>query len=214
VAMTPGQTAVTGGTNGTRTRPRPVMPQVELPDSDEVLAKEAAAQLGWHGEVLPRMTLLGRRVFVVARIRTVAHAERIATGAGPVTDRTTVATWAWPELARTAPPVAAEIVGVIGVARHWRTGLASVVPFARYGQAAMVLPQSAVLTADYVDNCLPRARVYGVGVLAADEQALVEMDLAARTDRMVLEPDAVSRWVQEMAYEQLLACAEVPASVD
>ena len=59
----------------------------------------AAARLGWHGTVLPPMTLLGRRVVVVAELLADAHAERICLGRGPVADRPTVATWVWPELA-------------------------------------------------------------------------------------------------------------------
>ncbi|PRX47805.1 hypothetical protein B0I33_105388 [Prauserella shujinwangii] len=213
MAVTPGQTAVTSGSNDTRSLPSRVVPPIELPASEEQLAREAAAQLGWDGVVLPRMTLFGRRVFVVARLRTEAHAERIAMGVAPVTDRATVSTWTWPELAATAPAAAAEIVGVLAVARHWRTGMASTVPFARYGDAAMVLPASATMSHDYVDNCLPRARIYGLAVVSADEDAVVNLDLAGRGERMTVGEDAVSRWVNEMVYEQLLA-AEVPAGAE
>jgi len=88
----------------------------------------------------------GCRLDILARLRTDVHAERIAMGVGPVADRATVDTWTWPELAATAPAPAAEIIGVLAVARHWRTAMASAVPFARYGEAAMVLPSPAVLT--------------------------------------------------------------------
>ncbi|WP_199430693.1 hypothetical protein [Qaidamihabitans albus] len=213
MAVTPGQAAVTSGSNDTRSLPSRVVPPVELPASAEELAKEGAAQLGWDGVLLPELTLFGRRVFVVARLRTEAHAERIAMGVGPVTDRATVSTWTWPELAPTAPAQAAEIVGVLAVARHWRTGMAATVPFARYGDAAMVLPATATLSHDYVDNCLPRARIYGLAVVAADTDAVVDLDLAGRSERMLFAEDAVSRWVNEMVYEQLLA-TELPAEVE
>jgi hypothetical protein len=194
--------------------PSRVVPPIELPASVDELARVAAAQLGWNGVVLPETTILGRKVCVVAKLRTDVHAERIAMGAGPVADRATVDTWTWPELAGTAPAPAAEIVGVLAVARHWRTAMASAVPFARYGEAAMVLPSPVVLTEDYVGNCLPRARAYGLAVVTADPNAVVDLDLEGRTERVVLAEDPVSRLVNELVYDHLLRTAEVPASLD
>ncbi|HKS46659.1 MAG TPA: hypothetical protein VJT49_16420 [Amycolatopsis sp.] len=209
MAVTPGHTgdAVVTGRFPTR-----VVPPVELPASTSFLAGEAAARLGWTGVVLPEVTMLGRKVCVVARLRTDVHAERIAVGTGPVTDRATVATWIWPEFAATAPEPAAEIVGVLAVARHWRTAMASAVPFARYGDAALVLPTSAMLNRDYVDNCLPRARAHGIGIVSADADAIVEKDLEGRPERLMMAEDAVSRWMNEMVYEQLLASYDLPVA--
>nr|WP_166641449.1 hypothetical protein [Amycolatopsis sp. SID8362] len=192
--------------------PSRVVPPIELPAGVDELATAAAAQLGWNGVVLPEITILGRKVCVVAKLRTDVHAERIAMGAGPVADRATVDTWTWPELAGTAPAPAAEIVGVLAVARHWRTAMASAVPFARYGEAAMVLPSPAVLTEDYVGNCLPRARAYGLAVVTADPNAVVDLDLEGRTERVLLAEDPVSRLVNELVYDHLLRTAEAPAS--
>jgi hypothetical protein len=194
--------------------PSRVVPPIELPAKVDELATAAAAQLGWNGIVLPETTILGRKVCVVAKLRTDVHAERIAMGAGPVADRATVDTWTWPELAGTAPAPAAEIVGVLAVARHWRTAMASAVPFARYGEAAMVLPSPVILTEDYVGNCLPRARAYGLAVVTADPNAVVDLDLEGRTERVVLAEDPVSRLVNELVYDHLLRTAEVPASLD
>jgi hypothetical protein len=217
VAATPQNTersTVAGGAKRSRSMPSRVVPPIELPASVDELARAAAAQLGWNGVVLPETTILGRKVCVVAKLRTDVHAERIAMGAGPVADRATVDTWTWPELAGTAPAPAAEIVGVLAVARHWRTAMASAVPFARYGEAAMVLPSPAVLTEDYVGNCLPRARAYGLAVVTADPNAVVDLDLEGRTERVVLAEDPVSRLVNELVYDHLLRTAEVPASLD
>ncbi|SFJ56357.1 hypothetical protein SAMN05421835_106256 [Amycolatopsis sacchari] len=212
MAVTPGHTGDAVVAGETRSFPTRVVPPVELPASTSYLAGAAAAQLGWKGVVLPEVTILGRRVCVVARLRTDVHAERIACGIGPVADRTTVATWTWPEFAPTAPPPAADIVGVLSVARHWRTGMAATVPFARYGEAAMVLPSSAVLSKDYVDNCLPRARSYGLSVVSADADATVALDLSGRREQPLLPQDPVSRWINEMVYEQLLASYDLPVA--
>lgn len=205
MAVPPGHTATTSGENGTRSVPSRVVPPVELPSEAEELARRAAPLLGWQGSVLPQMTLFGRRVFVVARLRPDAHAERIATGVGPVTDRATVATWTWPELTDVAPQPAVRISGVLTVARHWRTGMATTVPFARYGEAAMVLPSSVTMSHDYVDHCLTRARLHGIGVVGADDTAHLDLDLGCGDDRITLGDDEVWRWVNERVYEQLLA---------
>jgi hypothetical protein len=217
VAATPQNTersTVAGGAKRSRSMPSRVVPPIELPASVDELARTAAAQLGWNGVVLPETTILGRKVCVVAKLRTDVHAERIAMGVGPVADRATVDTWTWPELAGTAPAPAAEIVGVLAVARHWRTAMASAVPFARYGEAAMVLPSPAVLTEDYVGNCLPRARAYGLAIVTADPNTVVDLDLEGRTERVVLSEDPISRLVNEVVYDQLLRAAEAPAELD
>jgi hypothetical protein len=212
VSGTPGRTAVSEHVN---TLPAQLAPPVELPGPVADLAEAAAAAMGWAGVVLPETTVLGRRVCLVAELLPDAHAERICLGQQPVTDRTAVATWAWPELAGRVPEPAVRVVGAIAVARHWRTGLANAVPFLRYGDAAVVLPTSAVLTHDYLSNCLPRARAYGVAVLAAepdgDACGPVQVDLPGRVDRAFPEVDALYRWVSELAYEQILESAVSPA---
>ena len=183
------------------------VPVPELPGSVEELAASAAVRLGWHGVVLPEMVLMGRKVIVVAELLADAHAERLCLGAGPETDRTTVSTWVWPEMDGRVPPTAVRIVGVLAVARHWRTALASAVPFARFGNAAAVLPTSVVFTHDYLANCLPRVRRYGVSVLLADEELQLSTDVAGRNETVPVEDTATTRWVNELVYEQVLATA-------
>jgi hypothetical protein len=184
----------------------PAPSAVELPAPDDELAAAAVEQLGWPGEALAPMTLLGRRVSLVAELLPDAHAERICLGQAPVTDRATVSTWVWPEFAGQVPAAAVRIVGVLAVVRHWRTGLAALAPFARYGDTAMVVPSSVVLTHDYLANCLPRARAYGIAVVSADPDNGVELDLPGRNEQAVAAGiDAVSRWVNEVAYERVLS---------
>ncbi|MGH3469464.1 MAG: hypothetical protein ACRDQF_17235 [Thermocrispum sp.] len=195
-------------------RTQRVLPPGPLPTAGIELAAAAAEQLGWRGVVLPETTLLGRRVHVVARLRTDVHAERIATGMGPVTDKAAVSTWTWPELEHSAPSAAVEIIGVVAVARHWRTALAWAVPFTRYFPAAMVLPSTALLTHDYVNNCLPRARAYGIAVLWVNDAAEVGRDLPGSPDRVIPAADTNSRWIDEVAYDHLLTTADVSAHVE
>jgi hypothetical protein len=156
------------------------------------------------------MTLLGRRIVVVAEVLPDAHAERICLGCGPVPDRATVSTWVWPELAGKVPPPAVRINGVLSVARHWRTGLASTVPFARYAETAIVLPWWSATTHDYLVNCLPRARRYGVSVLTADPEGVTDVDAPGAGDLPAFEQDATGRWLNEAVYERLLSTVEKP----
>ncbi|MEU4740294.1 hypothetical protein AB0G02_07455 [Actinosynnema sp. NPDC023658] len=194
-------------TDDTRALSATAVPVPELPGSVEELAASAAVRLGWHGVVLPEMVLMGRKVIVVAQLLADAHAERLCLGAAPETDRTTVSTWVWPEMDGRVPPAAVRIVGVLAVARHWRTALASAVPFARFGNAAAVLPTSVVFTHDYLANCLPRVRRYGVSVLLADEELQLSTDVAGRNETVPVEDTATTRWVNELVYERVLATA-------
>jgi hypothetical protein len=204
VSSTPARIA---DTDDARALSATAVPVPELPGSVEDLAASAAVRLGWHGVVLPEMVLMGRKVIVVAELLADAHAERLCLGAGPETDRTTVSTWVWPEMDGRVPPAAVRIVGVLAVARHWRTALASAVPFARFGNAAAVLPTSVVFTHDYLANCLPRVRRYGVSVLLADEELQLSTDVAGRNETVPVEDTATTRWVNELVYERVLATA-------
>jgi hypothetical protein len=196
----PGRMAVTANVTSL-----PTPSAVELPAPDDELASAAVAQLGWPGVALSPMTLLGRRISLVAELLPDAHAERICLGQAPVTDRATVSTWVWPEFSGQVPAAAVRIVGVLAVVRHWRTGLAALAPFARYGDTAMVVPSSVVLTHDYLANCLPRARAYGIAVVSADPDNGVDLDLPGRGEKVTAGIDAVSRWVNEVAYERVLS---------
>jgi len=200
----PGRTAVSDNLTAV---PSPLVPPVELPAKVDELAASAARDLGWQGIVLPEMKLLGRRISLVAQLMPDAHAERICLGQAPEVDRATVATWVWPEFNGRVPSPAVRIVGALAVARHWRTGLINAVPFLRYCDAAMVLPMSVVITNDYLVNCLPRARAYGVGIASAAPGPEVRMDLPGRADRAPADVDGTHRWLGELAYEQILAAA-------
>lgn len=194
----------------------PLLP-VMLPAAPDRLAPQAVRLLDWDGVLLPPMKLLGRKVVVLAELLADAHAERLALGCPPVTDRTTVATWVWPELTDRVPPPAVRLRGVLAPARHWRTALVAAVPFGRFCDVGIVIPEAVTATDDYLQNCLPRAVEYGVEVLTADEQGQVSVAQHAEPAREsdAIEP-AVFRWINELIYQQLLEVTgdEVPVEPD
>jgi hypothetical protein len=204
----PGRTAID---NDIRVRSAQVRPSMELPASVGKLAELSADALAWAGSVLPPIKLLGRHVVPVAELIPDTHAERLCFGSAPVRDRAEIATWVWPEMDGRVPPAAARLTGVLAPARHWRSALTAAVPFARFTSTAIVVPKSVTDGEDFVSTCLIRARQFGIAVLSADTDG-VRVDLQGRCfdDAPPIEHTAVSRWVNEVVYEQLLA-TEAPA---
>ncbi|WP_188987121.1 hypothetical protein [Saccharopolyspora thermophila] len=175
------------------------------------LAQQSVDALCWSGSVLPPVKLLGRHIIAVAELLPDAHAERLCFGSGPVLDRAEIATWVWPEMDGRVPPPAARITGVLAPARHWRSALTAAVPFARFTSAAIVVPRHVAVAPDFAATCLFRARQFGIAVLSADGDSVQE-ELPGRCfdDAPPVAHTAVSRWVNEVIYQQLLA-SEAPA---
>lgn len=205
----PGRAATDSEVRVCSTQVRPS--HTELPASIGALADLSAAALSWPGSVLSPIKLLGRHVVPVAELVPDAHAERLCFGSEPVLDRTEIATWVWPEMDGRVPPPAANLVGMLAPARHWRSALTAVVPFARFTRTAIVVPKTVTDAADFAATCLIRARQFGVAVLSAGADGVREQ-LPGRSydDAPPVEDTAVSRWVNEVVYQQLLA-TEVPA---
>ncbi|MGP4018587.1 hypothetical protein [Saccharopolyspora sp. 5N708] len=175
------------------------------------LAQQAVDTLGWTGSVLPPVKLLGRQIIATADLLPDAHAERLCFGSEPVLDRAEIATWVWPEMDGRVPPPAARIAGVLAPARHWRSALTAAVPFSRFASAAIVVPRSVAVASDFASTCLIRARQFGIAVLSADgDNVQVELDGRRFDDAPPVEHTAVSRWVNEVVYQQLLS-TEAPA---
>lgn len=178
------------------------MPPVELPPLPDRFAPQVAAELGWDGTVLQPMTVLGRRVIIVAELLLDVHDDRTRRGWGPVTDRTSVATWAWPELAHVAPEPAVRIRGVIGSARHWRTALIAATPFAGLAPTALLLPPGPARQTD----CLAQAQYYGASVVATTDDDRVDLVQQGRRGRLATAGSiTISRWVHEVVYDRLVA---------
>jgi hypothetical protein len=174
------------------------------------LAGAAATAMGWDGVVLPPMMLLGRRVVAVAHLVEDAHQSRVSTGWRPVTDRTSVSTWDWPEMRHLVPPAAVALRGIIAPARHWRTGLTGAAPFAGLCPTALLLPAHIARNVE----CLSHAEYYGPTVLAAagphdvDSEAVDVVHVGRSRALEPIQLTATSRWIYEMVYDRLLALGQ------
>ncbi|MGH3940364.1 MAG: hypothetical protein ACRDTG_17360 [Pseudonocardiaceae bacterium] len=177
---------------------------VEVLCAPEHLAQAAVGALDWSGTVLPPAALLGRRVVVVAELRPEVHAQRKACGWGPVTDRVSVSTWGWPEMARVAPPPAVRLHGILAPARHWRTGLTAVAPFLGMCPTALLLPPDVARDI----RCLAYADRYGPTIVAAAGRYDPDGVDVVRTPRIgsfpATPPNPLSRWLHELVYDRLL----------
>jgi len=181
---------------------QPPMPPVELPPLPDRFAPQVAAELGWDGSVLQPMTVLGRRVIMVAELLHDVHLDRVPRGWGPVTDRMSVAMWSWPELADTAPEPAVRIRGVIASARHWRTALTAATPFAGLAPTALLLPPGPARE----PGCLTHAEFYGASVVATADRDRVDLVQQGRRGRLATAGSStISRWVHEVVYDRLVA---------
>jgi hypothetical protein len=119
-----------------------------------------------------------------------------------VTDRVSVATWSWPELADRAPLPAVRLSGVIASARHWRTALTQAAPFGTLAPTAMLLPPGPARDA----NCLAQAEFYGAAVVATADHDQVDLVQPGRRGRLATGTSSqISRWVHEVVYDRMVA---------
>lgn len=180
----------------------PPMPPVELPPLPDRFAPQVASELGWDGTVLQPMTVLGRRVIVVAELLEDVHYDRKLRGWCPVTERMSVAMWSWPEFADSAPEPAVRIRGVIASARHWRTALTAATPFAGLAGTALLLPPGPARE----PGCLIQAEFYGVAVVATADRDRVDLVQPGRRGRLATAGSTtICRWVHEVVYERVVA---------
>lgn len=162
----------------------------------------AATALGWGGVVAPGMTLFGQRVGVVAEVDQLAHARRVESGWGPVTDRMSVALWGWSENQVEVPPSAVRLRGVIACGTRWQRALAAAGGFVGFCSTAIVVEQATFPN----EHCLVTAHLYGVSVLrmvpSDGVPAVVQVGRDGPVD--TARPSLLSRWVEEMVYARLV----------
>jgi hypothetical protein len=169
------------------------------------VVRAAVGALGWEGQLIERIRLFGQQVAVTAAVDAQAHQLRVARGWGPVTDRMSVALWQWPEYRDTMPPTAVKLIGVLARGQRWQRVLAAAGGFVGFSSTAMLLQSKSAPN----QHCLMTAHLHGVAVLHAPTTGGIEQAILLQPGRQGRVPTArdstVSRWVEEVVYERLLA---------
>jgi len=164
---------------------------------------QAVSALGWHGDFLPHIRLLGMRVSVVVDVDPVAIARRVEQECAiPMLDWDTLTMWEWPEGNGIFPPSPLAVVGVLvsGVKQRKRA-LTFARRWAGFCSSATTLESAEPITPEQLLD----VSYYGVGVVArppgTDEYHLVR---PSRTGRL---PSArrttMDRWVEETLFGML-----------
>ncbi|WP_367127421.1 hypothetical protein [Saccharothrix sp. HUAS TT1] len=175
--------------------------------SDVALLEAAAVELGWSGAVLPRLRLFEDVVSVFVELDHEVHAARCAASAGPVVDRTAVAMWSWPEYKDSAPKPAVRLGGVLAQGSRWQRSLRAAARFGGFGSTAVIVDTVRAPG----EECLLNAQVRGVGVVWRSPDGEVRLVGPGRIGPVATaRPTVVSRWLNEVLYERLLAEDRAP----
>lgn len=161
----------------------------------------AAEVLGWGGVVVEDVKLLGLQITVVAEVDQQVHANRQATGWGPITDRMTLAMWEdWPEYAM-VPPSAVRLTGFLARGRRWQQAMARVGGFVGFGSTAILLDPDRTPT----PVCTMTAHYYGVAITQCTPNGDVDLVQEGRQGPVcTARPSAISRWAEELVYQRIL----------
>ncbi|MBA0128313.1 hypothetical protein H0B56_22435 [Haloechinothrix sp. YIM 98757] len=163
----------------------------------------AAGLLGWHGVVLPRTELLGKRVFPVVTVDRRAHEHRSVTGSGPVLDLDVLETWEWPETFPFREPEVVRLHGVISRERRWPAALAAASRLRGFASDAVVLGDGDG-GGDEVARCLAACRRAMSG-LVRDTGTATELLRHARPGRSArARRSPLDRWIEERLYGRVL----------
>lgn len=168
---------------------------------------EAADILGWKGVVVPGLRVFGDVITVVAALDDDVHADRTRSGWGPVTDRTAVAMWSWPEHAETRPESAVRVVGVIASGGRWQRTVRLAASYGGFGSTALITSSARKPT----QQCLLNAQFHGVGVVWRSPDGDMRIASQGRVGPLpTARPTVISRWFEEVVYEAALSTCVIP----
>lgn len=187
---------------------QPLPVPVPTCDQHEAHLTEAARVLSWPGIVLPRVRAFGDVITVVAELDDEVHAERMRSGWGPVTDRTTIEMWSWPENADIRPSAAMRVVGVLVSGGRWQRNLKIASSYGGFGSTALITESAR----NPPENCLLNAHYRGVGVVWRPRDGNTVLASPGRVGPVpTARPTVISRWFEELVYEIALTTGKIPA---
>jgi hypothetical protein len=164
---------------------------------------QAADLLGWQGEIVPDVTLLGTVTSMVVTFDRQAHARRQEDGtAQPVLDADTLAMWEWPQAEGTFPP---SVISMVGVLAHHEQAVKTLVGTARkwrgFAASAILLPARKPFSHQQQLEC----SYLGIAVLRHARKHLEALDPGHPERLSTARRSVADRWVEEHLYGMLLA---------
>lgn len=190
-----------------RAAPAGTLPPRATADPSRLAA--AAAALGWAGQVLPGVRLLGSRVAAVLAVDAGAHERRRRAGcATPVSDVDTLAVWEWPQARDVCPPPVVRLLGVLVPAgRSWSAAAATACRWAGFGATAILLPSDEAtelcrLECGYAGIAITGLAAGDGGPAGGPAVRLLQPGRPGRSERS--RRRTLDRWVEEQLYGRLL----------
>ena len=166
----------------------------------------AVETLGWSGTLIKDITLFGSQVSVLVHVDEEAHAVRQQRDLPPVTDRTSVALWEWPEV--TAPPPVIRLSAFMAASSRWQRGMRAVSGFAGFASTVLLLPQDT----SPPESCQATAERYGVWVVRIGRSGATVEQQGRIGPVATARPTTVTRWTEELLYAHLIRDGLVEAS--
>ncbi|MCI2417769.1 hypothetical protein MOQ72_10055 [Saccharopolyspora sp. K220] len=162
--------------------------------------QHAARALGWDGQLIPDVEVLGARFAAVARIRHDVHQWRSRHGWAPELNPTWFRSWSEPSTHDHLPVAAVDLLGVLVPVSHARNALQAC------GTLLTLAPCAVVLPADhpYQPWSMLELDYYGVGVVNADFEGPADLVIAPEDRTAEFGSSMFGRWLLEVLYSKLL----------
>ncbi|GAA0538281.1 hypothetical protein GCM10011581_05250 [Saccharopolyspora subtropica] len=162
--------------------------------------QHAADALGWDGQLIPDVEVLGARFAAVARIRHDVHRWRIHHGWAPELNPSWIRSWSEPSLHDHVPVAAVDLLGILVPVSHTRHALRACGTLLTLAPCVVVLPPNnpyrpwPMLELDY----------YGVGVVNAGLEGPAEVVLHPEDRTAEFGSSMFGRWLLEVLYSKVL----------
>jgi hypothetical protein len=162
--------------------------------------QHSARALGWDGQLIPDVEVLGARFAAVARIRHDVHQWRSHHGWEPELNPSWFRSWSEPSTHDQLPVAAVDLLGLLVPVSHTRYALRSCGTLLTLAPCVVVLPPNhpykalSMLELDY----------YGVGVVNAGFEGPAELVVAPEDRTAEFGSSMFGRWLLEVLYSRIL----------
>ncbi|MGW3467232.1 hypothetical protein ACWDKQ_01870 [Saccharopolyspora sp. NPDC000995] len=162
--------------------------------------QHAARALGWDGQLIPDVEVLGARFAAVARIRRDVHEWRSHHGWGPELNPTWFRSWSEPCMHDHVPVAAVDLLGLLVPVSRARHALHACGTLLTLAPCAVVLPPDTA----YKPLRMLELDYYGVGVVNAGFEGPAELVVAPEDRTAEFGSSMFGRWLLEVLYSRIL----------